>query len=150
MQQQTDFQAQAAAAAATTLAAQQQAQQQAAATTLAVQQQMRELVNSAVTCLPVTSTFVGNVSNVVRDTPVLLSMVVPDSVMSLQPPCSSSTSLFKPSLTTAVPIVLDTNSSITLGSPKGHYANLGQGIRAKDQGHTCTARSEFGTKRNSI
>ena len=89
---------------------------------------------SAVTCLPVTSTFVENVSNVVRDTPVLLSMVVPDSVMSLQP-CSSSTSLFKPSLTTAVPIVLDTNSSITLGSPKGHYANLGQGIRAKDQGH---------------
>ena len=31
-------------------------------------------------------------------------------------------------------IVPDTNPSIPLGSPMGQYANLGQGIRAKDQG----------------
>ena len=32
-------------------------------------------------------------------------------------------------------IVPDTNPSIPLGSPMGQYANLGQGIRAKDQDH---------------
>ena len=63
MQQQTDFQAQAAAAAATTLAA----QQQATATTLAVQQQMRELVNSAVTCLPVTNARLQRARDRIRD-----------------------------------------------------------------------------------
>ena len=76
--------------------------------------------------------------NDVCDTPVL-SMAVLDSAMSLQP-CSSSIFLSKPPLTTEVP---DTPPSIPLGSPMGQYANLGQGIRAKDQGHMKDSHPAF-------
>ena len=143
MQQQKDFfvqsQVQAAAQAQATQAQAQAAQAQAAAT-LAGQQQLSELlgsplprilVNSAVPSTPVANQVVVHSSSDVCDTPVLLPMAVLDSAMSLQP-CSSSNFLSKPPLTTEVP---DTNPSIPLGSPKGQYANLGQGIRAQDQGH---------------
>ena len=106
MQQQKDHQAQVQVQYAQTQV--QYAQAQAA--TLAGQQQMNELlgsplsrilVNSAMTCMPVASTFVGPLPNAVSDTSLLLSMA--DSDMSVQP-CSSSTSLSKPPLTTEVQI----------------------------------------------
>ena len=89
----------------------------------------RILVNSAMTCMTVASTFVEPLPNAVSDTSLLLSMA--DSDMSVQP-CSSSTSLSKPPLTTEVQMIPATNPSIPLGSPKGQYANLGQGIRVTD------------------
>ena len=83
------------------------------------------------TSIPVAHQFVVNSSNDVCDTPRLLPIAVLDYAMSLQP-CSSSNFLSKLPLTTEVP---DTNPSIPLGSPKGQYANLGQGIRSQDRSH---------------
>jgi len=147
MQQQKDFFVQAQVQAVAQAQAQSVATQAQAAATLAGQQQLSELlgsplprilVNSAVTSIPVSSQFVVKSSNDVCDTPVL-SMAVLDSAMSLQP-CSSSNFLSKPPLTTEVP---DTNPSIPLGSPKGQYANLGQEIRAQDQGHMKDSHPAF-------
>ena len=91
----------------------------------------RILVNSVVTSIPVAPQFVVNSSNDVCDTCTPGLLPIADSAMSLQP-CSSSNFLSKLPLTTEVP---GTNPSVPLGSPKGQYANLGQGIRSQDQSH---------------